>query len=63
LEDDEEQLRYQSNLARTKADTVLSTSFLAQKLLKELFVRAVSSAKQILTTAKLVLAGAELVNH
>ena len=35
----------------------------SQKLLNELFVRNVSGAKQVLTTAKLVLAGAKLVNH
>ena len=42
-------------MTKTTVETALTTSFLAQELLNELFVRA-------LTGAKLVLAGAEMVN-
>ena len=46
----------QRKVTRSNAEISLTTSFLAQELLNELFVRA-------LTGAKLVLAGAELNDY
>ena len=51
----------QRKVTRSNAEISLTTSFLAQELLNELFVRALAGAKLILAGAELVLAGAELV--
>ena len=48
-------------MTKTTVETALTNSFLAQKLLNELFVRALTGAKLVLAGAELVLAGAELV--
>ena len=52
----------QRKVTKTKSNASLTTSFLAQELLNELFVRALTGAELVLAGAELVLAGAERVN-
>ena len=47
----------QWNVTKTNAEMSLTTSFLAQKLLNELFVRALAGSELVLAGAELVLSG------
>ena len=57
----------QRKVTKTNAEMSLTTSFNAQELLNELFVRALAGAelgaKLVLAGAELVLAGAKLINR